>query len=63
LRALTRALTCAGFIAGEKADAVRQLAPEVAVERFLQQLDAVFGSAEQPKPASVAYVKAHVFDW
>lgn len=36
---------------------------EEAVAKFLGQLDDVFGSPGQPRPASAAYVKGHVFDW
>ncbi|KAF6238025.1 amine oxidase [Scenedesmus sp. NREL 46B-D3] len=36
---------------------------QTAVQKFLAQLDDIFGSAQEPKPASSAYIKAHVFDW
>jgi monoamine oxidase len=37
--------------------------PEAAVQNFLDQLNQMFGSSHQPRPASSAYVKAHIFDW
>jgi monoamine oxidase len=36
---------------------------QAAVQKFLAQLDEIFGSAQEPKPATAAYAKAHVFDW
>ena len=36
---------------------------EAAVQRFLAQLDQIVGSSADPKPATSAYAKAHVFDW
>lgn len=53
----------AGFIAGERANQLSKMQPEAAVQKFLDQLNDMFGSAEQPRPASAAYVKAHIFDW
>lgn len=54
---------CAGFIAGERANALSKMQPDAAVQKFLDQLDEMFGSSQQPRPASSAYVKAHIFDW
>lgn len=53
----------AGFLAGPRADALVNMTPEQAVQRFLDQLDEIFGTPDNPKPASSSYVKAHVFDW
>jgi monoamine oxidase len=53
----------AGFLAGERANALSKMQPEAAVQKFLDQLDAMFGDSQQPRPASSAYVKAHIFDW
>jgi hypothetical protein len=53
----------AGFIAGPRADALAGMGAQAAVQKFLAQLDEIFGSAQEPKPATAAYVKAHVFDW
>jgi len=59
-----------GFIAGDRTAALSQMAPEEAVRKFLDQLDEMFGSSSgsssdssSRRPASSAYVKAHVFDW
>lgn len=52
-----------GFVAGERTKALAAMGAEAAVQKFLAQLDEMFGSAEQPQPATAAYVKAHVFDW
>lgn len=53
----------AGFIAGPRADALAHVTQEQAVQKFLGQLDEIFSSTSNPKPASSSYVKAHVFDW
>jgi len=53
----------AGFVAGERADALKDVPPQVAVSRFVEQLDAIFGSPDDPCPASAAFVKGQVFDW
>jgi monoamine oxidase len=39
------------------------MGPQAAVQKFLAQLDDIFGSSQEPKPATSSYVKAHVFDW
>jgi hypothetical protein len=52
-----------GFIAGPRADALAAMGAQAAVQKFLAQLDEIFGSTEEPKPATAAYAKAHVFDW
>jgi hypothetical protein len=56
-------LWATGFIAGERATALSKMQPAAAVQKFLDQLDEMFGSSQQPRPASAAYVKAHIFDW
>jgi monoamine oxidase len=56
-------LWAAGFTAGERANALSKMQPAAAVQKFLDQLDEMFGSSQQPRPASAAYVKAHIFDW
>jgi hypothetical protein len=52
-----------GFLAGERANSLSKMQPEAAVQKFLDQLDETFGDSQQPRPASSAYVKAHIFDW
>ncbi|KAF8072874.1 PAO3 [Scenedesmus sp. PABB004] len=54
---------CVGFIAGPRADALSGMAPEAAAAAFVGQLDEIFGTPADPRPASDSYVKAHVFDW
>ncbi|WIA08987.1 hypothetical protein OEZ85_008401 [Tetradesmus obliquus] len=52
-----------GFLAGPRADALAGMGAEAAVQKFLAQLDQIFGSSTDPQPATSAYAKAHVFDW
>lgn len=52
-----------GFVAGEKADAVSAMDPQQAVQRFVQQLDDVFGTPAAPKPASSSFRCGQVMDW
>ena len=49
-----------GFLAGRYADAAGAMAPQEAVRRFLDQLDAMFGTPEQPRPASTSYATSQV---
>jgi monoamine oxidase len=53
----------AGFIAGERADAICKMASEEPIQRFLAQLDTIFGTTSNPKPASACFVSGTVFDW
>jgi monoamine oxidase len=53
----------AGFIAGERADALKDVPAAEAVGRFLDQLDTIFGTPSDPKPATASYVRSLVFDW
>lgn len=52
-----------GFLAGPRADALAGMGPHAAVQKFLAQLDEIFGSPQELQPATSAYAKAHVFDW
>lgn len=53
-----------GFVAGEeRTSALAAMGPDAAVAKFLQQLDDIFGTEAQPRPASAVYVKSCVFDW
>lgn len=54
-----------GFLAGRRADAVSAMPEEVAVNLFLEQLDAVFKDKSEfgPTPATSTYAKSMVVDW
>jgi hypothetical protein len=52
-----------GFCAGAAADKVAAMGEEAAVRAFVEQLDRVFGTAQDPRPASGSFAKAVVFDW
>jgi monoamine oxidase len=52
-----------GFLAGERGDAVAAIGDAEAARRFVAQLDDMFGSASDPKPASSSLVRYEVFDW
>ncbi|KIY95491.1 hypothetical protein MNEG_12471 [Monoraphidium neglectum] len=52
-----------GFIAGERADAIKGMGHAEAARRFVAQLDEMFGSASDPAPASASLVRYEVFDW
>jgi hypothetical protein len=52
-----------GFCAGVAADAVAAMGERRAIEAFVAQLDRVFGTASDPRPASDSFAKAVVFDW
>ncbi|GLC55793.1 hypothetical protein PLESTB_001029400 [Pleodorina starrii] len=52
-----------GFVAGERADEVGAMDPAEAQRRFLEQLDEIYGSATDPRPASSSVVKCTVVDW
>lgn len=52
-----------GFVAGERADAISKMQPGAAVQAFLQQLDKVFGTSAEPKPASSSLAASHIEDW
>jgi hypothetical protein len=46
-----------GFIAGERADAIKGMGHAEAARRFVAQLDEMFGSASDPAPASASLVR------
>jgi monoamine oxidase len=52
-----------GFLAGERADTVAAIGEPEAARRFVAQLDEMFGSASDPRPASSSLVRCEVFDW
>ena len=52
-----------GFLAGRFAAAATAAGEAKTVRRALAQLDAMFGTAAAPTPASAAFVRAHVADW
>lgn len=52
-----------GFLAGRFAAAAAALGEGETVTRALRQLDAMFGRAADPAPASASFVRAHVADW
>jgi monoamine oxidase len=52
-----------GFCAGSAADAVSAMGPDAAVLAFISQLDRVFGTLQDPRPATATFAKASVFDW
>ena len=52
-----------GFVTGDRADAIAKLGRDEAVRRLLRQLDDVFGSAEDPQPATDRVVGAAFVDW
>lgn len=52
-----------GFVAGDKADVISSMVPQEALQRFVDQLDEVFGTPQQPKPASGSFREGKVVDW
>lgn len=54
-------VTC--FFAGERADEIGRMPQKEAVQKCLEELDRVFGTARDPKPASSRVVANVVFDW
>jgi monoamine oxidase len=52
-----------GFAGADCADRFTQLAEEEIVARFLEQLDAIYGTELEPKPASKSLVRGKYFDW
>ncbi|KXZ54086.1 hypothetical protein GPECTOR_5g191 [Gonium pectorale] len=52
-----------GFLAGERADEASALGAAESQARFLTQLDEVFGTPADPRPASSSLVKATFVDW
>ena len=53
----------AGFVAGERADALSKMPQEEPIRHFLRQLDTIFGTHSNPKPATTCFVSGTVFDW
>ncbi|CAG9459995.1 unnamed protein product [Pedinophyceae sp. YPF-701] len=51
------------FIAGERADQVTQMPPELAAKKCLDQLDEMFRTKEGHTPASDACVDWRLYDW
>lgn len=52
-----------GFATGPAAEAIAALPPAVAVYRAIRQLDAMFGTPAEPRPATLAFSKGAVVDW
>jgi len=52
-----------GFIAGDQADQLTRMSEARIIDLAVSQLDSMFGTVSQPKPASTAFVKAAVHNW
>ena len=52
-----------GFVAGSRADRLRDMSKEHKTRLMLSQLDAMFGSQNEPNPASKHFVDSMVKDW
>ncbi|KAG2437442.1 hypothetical protein HXX76_006092 [Chlamydomonas incerta] len=52
-----------GFLAGERADGICRMDPEDVKRRFLAQLDEVFATPGDARPASSSLVKCQIVDW
>ncbi|KAK9804891.1 hypothetical protein WJX72_010512 [[Myrmecia] bisecta] len=52
-----------GFAAGLKAEEMSHMRASAVVQKALDQLDQVFGSGPQDRPATAAFVRAHIADW
>lgn len=57
------ALVAVGFIAGRHADALGRLPKAELARRALRQLDDMFGTADDPSPATSACTARLVFNW
>lgn len=55
--------TVTAFVSGDAADIVSKMDDKQKVLAFLQQLDQMFGSLDDPQPATKLYVDALVYDW
>ena len=52
-----------GFAMGHRADRIARLDTADVLRRFLNQLDAIFGTVKQPHPATTACVAFKINDW
>ncbi|KAK9802009.1 hypothetical protein WJX73_010413 [Symbiochloris irregularis] len=52
-----------GFVTGQRAVDASHLSEAEIVERTLSQLDSMFGRHQHHRPATDAFVRAHVADW
>ncbi|GFR47743.1 hypothetical protein Agub_g9508, partial [Astrephomene gubernaculifera] len=52
-----------GFLAGENADGASALGSETSQRLFLEQLDKIYGSESDPRPASSSLVRGQMVDW
>lgn len=61
-RAATQYLVT-GYAGSDCADRLKLLEPDEIVDKFLDQLDMIFGTEEHPTPARASFVKGKYFDW
>ncbi|KAK9823039.1 hypothetical protein WJX81_001999 [Elliptochloris bilobata] len=52
-----------GFAAGRRAEAMSGMSESSIVLRALDQLDSIFGTAQARRPATAAFLRAHLADW
>lgn len=52
-----------GFVAGTHMEAIADKPHEEMVQSFTKQLDQIFGTPDNPSPATHNLVKSHVIDW
>jgi monoamine oxidase len=52
-----------GFVTGDQAAAASALPPRQAADSFIKQLDAVYGTESNPRPATDAFVDFMIQDW
>lgn len=52
-----------GFWTGDQSVKVAEMSEKDRQKKALQQLDAIFGNSEIPKPASKSFIKSHFVDW
>uniref|UniRef100_K3WGR4 Amine oxidase domain-containing protein n=1 Tax=Globisporangium ultimum (strain ATCC 200006 / CBS 805.95 / DAOM BR144) TaxID=431595 RepID=K3WGR4_GLOUD len=52
-----------GYAGSACADRLKSLDPQEIIEKFLDQLDDMFGTEEHPTPARSSFVKGKYFDW
>ncbi|DAZ94117.1 TPA: hypothetical protein N0F65_008981 [Lagenidium giganteum] len=52
-----------GFAGADCADKLKTMKEENIVDRFLNQLDEIYGTEDRPTPARDSFVKSKYFDW
>lgn len=52
-----------GFAGADCADRLQKLDHQEIIDRFLDQLDLIYGTQDQPTPARACFVKGMYFDW